>query len=154
MSSTFRHFFFLSFFNYTTISLVQYATDNLRPIFTDFTDSVFRHTLDYILKLSKSRMRMCIKSPHKEVKLKIMSHFVDGGYPENCTKSVKYIDKIDILYAPHLIKRGFKGEVVCQLQDKSGHLEDRFVMVGWEVPIFGAPKTYAIVADTNDYKIK
>jgi hypothetical protein len=132
------------------MSLVPYTMKVLLS-FTAYY--IVTYTAGYFLNLSESRMEISITCPQEKPRLRLIDHFVVGGYVEDHTCSVEYSNHFNFIYVPYAIRWGFKGTILCQIQNASPQINNYFIMIRWEVPIFGAPKINSIVVETGNQKL-
>jgi hypothetical protein len=103
---------------------------------------------------SMSCMKPTIECTFYDLEIKLINQFVEGDFVKASIVNTEYLDKFDSTYITNVIRWGSQGAFICQIQSKSELSRDNFVIVGWEVPIFGTPRTYSIVIDASDYKLK
>jgi hypothetical protein len=94
-------------------------------------------------------IKVVVKSKHQNLKLKFVNHFIDGGHVGTYVSDVECTDEINAVYIANVIRRSFKGALICQLQSKSAFPNDTFIIVGWETSIFRDPRRCLIVVETE-----
>jgi hypothetical protein len=111
------------------------------------------YIIEYLLNLSESRMKISITCSRRTSNLMLIAHSIMGGYVKGCTNAIEHKKKFNFLCVPYLIRWRFKGIILYEIQSKPVLSDNNFVIIGWEVPIFGAPKINPIVVETGDQKL-
>jgi hypothetical protein len=120
----------------------------MEEIFSSAAENIIEPTAQAISGFLQPKINVEIKNYRENLKLKFCNHFHEDA---TCQIPPNREGKDEIL-ASYTNNAGKKsnGAIICELESTSGELSrNTFLMVGWEIPIVGEPRTYAIVLDTD-----
>jgi hypothetical protein len=73
-------------------------------------------------------MHISIKSQRQN--LKLVNHFIEGGYSSDVEYTSEYTNKIKTIYYLRGLRKCSKGALKFQIQNESEQLKDVFMMLG------------------------
>jgi hypothetical protein len=99
----------------------------------------------------RTSMKITIKCDCEDLRLKIGNYFVKGGsVNQPPDRSIEYTNEIEIRHTSNIVRKGFKGLLVCQVESTKSEFPDAtFIVVGWKAPLTGSAQIYTLLVETR-----
>jgi hypothetical protein len=99
----------------------------------------------------QTSMNITVKCDYKDLKLRFNSHLIKGGFVSQApNQGTGYTDEINVKYDSNILRRGFKGVLICQVQQSEQEFPyDTFIVIVWKAPLTGPARIYTTLVETG-----
>jgi hypothetical protein len=119
-------------------------------------DEVGKTAAESATKWLQASINIIVECDHNDLKLRFSNHLIMGGFVNQAPdQNVGYVDKINVEYISNVFRKGFEGVLICQIQLNGSEFPgNTFIMVGWDAPLVGSARIYAVLVETERDKVK